>query len=146
MIRCAVPVNSRISPLGPYSLFGFLHGGLFKGGSGWGGLLIQSIFLVVGHIPIEIFLLFNYFSTIQLFFYHSTIFLLFNYFSDAAHAIGCLYGASTLSFINGCFFLPSLKYYKVLTDSQIGTFTCLGWGLFDGRRIGGGGRLFECLW
>ena len=62
-------VNPRISPLGAYLFFEFLHWGLFKGGFIQGGVYskgglfkgdLKSL-LVVGHIPVEIFLLITYF-------------------------------------------------------------------------------------
>ena len=53
-------VNTRISPLGANLFFGFLHGGLFVGGRlfRWE---VLNVFIVVGHISVEICLLINYF-------------------------------------------------------------------------------------
>ena len=52
-------VYVHYSPLWAYSFFGCLHGGIFtKGLIRIGGLKIS---LIVGHIPVEIFLLVSYF-------------------------------------------------------------------------------------
>ena len=48
--------------MGAYLFFGLLHGGLIVVGLFKGGLFERGseIFLVVGHIPVELFLLVNY--------------------------------------------------------------------------------------
>ena len=51
--------NLGESPLGAYSFSRFLHGCLCEGRAYSRGAGI--LFLVVGHIPVEIFLLVNYF-------------------------------------------------------------------------------------
>ena len=44
---------------GAYLVFGFLHGGLFEGRTYLRGT--YKVLLVVGHIPVEVVLLVNYF-------------------------------------------------------------------------------------
>ena len=94
--------------------FWFLHWSLFEGG----GL---KIFGVVGHIQVDTFLQINYFFDAK----HASSWIFLKGQANPRKSM-----TSQLAFLS--------QHYKVLTDSQIGTVTCLGGGLLAmcGSRVG----------